>query len=62
MAQMKAWHVTVLNGWKTIEDHMKFSVKEARELEVAIREKYAVVEDQPETKVFASYAIKREYY
>lgn len=54
MAKMKAWHVIVLDGWKTVEDKEILDITIARTTFDELKKKYA--ESNPE------YAVKREWY
>ena len=54
MAGMKSWHIVVLDGCKTIEEHEKHSVKDANTLYDELKEKY-------KDKI-PQYAVKREWY
>lgn len=52
--RMKAWHVSVLDGWKIVSEKELFDVGQARELEKELKAKYA--ESHPH------YVVKREWY
>ena len=51
---MKSWHVIVLDGAKTIEDHEIHKVKDARDKYDELKAKYAVSHPH--------YSVKREWY
>lgn len=51
---MKAWHIVVLDGWKEIENVVKFSAQESKEKFEELKAKYK--ETHPH------YVVKRENY
>jgi hypothetical protein len=51
---MKSWHVVVMDGYRTVEDRVVLTVKEANDLYAELKAKYKV--ENPK------YYVTRDYY